>query len=323
MLSSSQSRTAPSRNGNVQFTDGPVDDGYDYAPEASRAKRRQSRGNILFHERGIPTDVLRPKDSNSVAGGSETTYVSKRLDVVAPGDSASANGQTRASGTRGRRGPATAAGSDGQDDDSLLSNSQARGGDGPVDDWVGNSQGAQAFASDQNAVKDWQTKAREILDSSKDFASKNNQDRYEWWYKANIKKNNLEKRFKKLSAIDQGVCQPLMTEVMQLVDDEKAVGEGGRDTGGTSRESLTGDIEEKKDILKDVSNIKGASGQVKNSPAGVTERKNRHEGITIDPEEPLSPAGRTVQGGQPSQHVEARQSPEPTRRGKWHNHLHD
>ena len=303
MLSASQSRTAPSRNGNVRFNEDGGDDGYDNAPEPSRAKRRQSRGNILYDECGIRTDVLRPEDSNSVAGGSETTYASKRLGEIAPDDSASANGQTQASGRRGRRGPATAAGSDGQEEDFLLSNSPARRGDGPVDNWVRTSQGAQAFASDQDAVKDWQTKAREIVDSSKDLASKTNQDRYDWWYKANMNKRNLETRFKKLSAIDQGVCQPLMTQVMQLVDDQKAGGqvEDG-DTQGSSREPLREGFNEKENVLGE----NGPSGHKDDSLMEAPDWGNERQEVSSQSSssgqkgQPYSPGGRTIHGGQSS-----------------------
>jgi len=244
LSSASQSRAAQSRTGDVRYGNDRNGGGHTYQPDRSRAGRRQS----TFDKYGIRNDPVAPDDSLSVAGRTDATYDSKKSKTIVPGDSISAAGQTRALDLRSRRGPATADSHEGDEKNSQLSNSQHKHGDGPIDDWVNTSQGDQAFASDPKTVADWQKVARAIVDSEKNHPdSENTKGAYHRWYKTNSETNDLQNRFDRMSAIDRGVCQPLLTEILQVLDRQKAKWHlGDSETEVVSRASLTGggDIEQ-------------------------------------------------------------------------------
>jgi len=240
LSSASQSRAAQSHVGDIRYGNDRNGGGYAYQPDRSRAGRRQP----TFDKYGIRNEPVAPDDSLSVAGRSDATYDSKKSKTIVPGDSVSAIGQTRALDIRSKRGSATRASYEGDEDNSQKSNSQHKHGDGPIDDWVNTSQGDQAFATDSNAVEDWQTSARAIVDSEK---KENTKGAYDRWYKTNRKTIDLKNRFNRLSTIDQGVCQPLLTEVEQVLERLEAKRYlGDSETEVASRASLTGggDIEQ-------------------------------------------------------------------------------
>jgi len=275
LSSGSQSRAAQSRAGDIRY-------GNDRNGDGSRAGRRHS----TFDKYGIRNASVAPDDSLSVAGRSDATYDSKQCRTIVPGHSVSAIGQTRAPDIRSRRGPATADSHEGDEKNSQLSNSQHKHGDGPIDDWVNTSQGDQAFASDPKTVADWQKVARAIVDSEKNHPdSENTKGAYHRWYTTNAQTKDLRNRFDRMSAIDRGVCKPLLTEVEQALERLEAKGHlGDSETEVASRASLTGggDIEQ------------GAGSNVDNKPSSG---KNPRDNIVYDSGPKQGPADHRSKAG--------------------------
>jgi hypothetical protein len=276
---------------------------------------------VKVDERGIPLASLRLGDSASVAGQDYDEGM-PRQDIV-PGDSRSATGQTLASGMNDRGGAATTAGRGGDDARSQLPDGPAGGGNGPINDWISASQGDHAHATDKQVVEDWQTEARKIVDSGIDVASKNDKDRQDWWCTADVERDDLQRRFIQLSLIDQGVCRHLMTQVMQVVDDQEDIGQqGGSETAGAFREPLTEVIHGGEGALKE----KVSSGQMKDASMGPEDTRDdqqnaRNESSTLHPgKPPLLPLVRGTQEGQSDRPLVRNDGRDQARKGTWPPH---
>jgi hypothetical protein len=285
LLSPSQPRAAPSRIRNGGYISG--------------------RHGAQFDEDGIDRAPLRPEDSNSVAGGSDYTYQGRPLGGIAPGDSASANGQTRASGMRGRGGAATTAGPDGEDDDSRSSNrgEHSMHNDAP--------NGGSRVGTDSGALSEWQRKAQALLDSSENLRFQGFKGRQDWLSEAQKNRDNLEIGFHKLDAVDQSECLSLLNSINERLNDEKVeqVG-GGRTVGPPHEPSRVNDHQEKGNV--------GSSTVTADRQNGP--QYTRKESTLSPRDPPLSPLGRSTQGGLFSRPVEPNSGQEHDRRGTCPDH---